>query len=82
MTVYLVVVEDRHFDVDVLPFSTLDAALAAAEHEVDRLCRHPENIERLGPNTADEDWYLQIVYSCEGDSVSVISREVKATADA
>jgi hypothetical protein len=73
-TIWIVVIEDRHADVDVLPFSTMPAAIEQARREV-RDARDMEEIE-LTDSMAADGWVLLIEYGLEGDSVRVVEREL------
>lgn len=77
--IYLVIIEDRHIDVEVLPFTSLEAAIETAKTEVRALARHEEDIEWGEPMSEAaiaDGWCWRVAYSCEGDSVRVIRREL------
>jgi hypothetical protein len=73
-TIWITIIEDRHADVDVLPFSTMPAAIERAMREV-RDVRDMEEIE-LTDSMAADGWVLLIEYGLEGDSVRVVEREL------
>lgn len=85
---YIVIVEDRHEDVEALPFSTEERAIKAArEHagdmalpdDVDPECvDHVPGEQELTPDMRKDGWVLYLVYSIEGDSVHVVRRTVDA----
>lgn len=69
---YLVVIEDRHCDVDVEPFEDKEKAISRAKFLAKKYCRYDEDFEEN-----QYDGYLYYAnYSCESDSVSVIERSV------
>lgn len=80
MKVYLVIVNDRHLDLDVLPFAALEPALEFAEEEMLNIVAHPDSIMwgvQYTEDTVDGDgeyWYVG--YEPERDYVRVIGREV------
>lgn len=67
---WIVIVEDRHSDVDALPFSTEAEAVAKARDSV------PEDAEeeRLNEAMLRDGWVLFLSYGPEGDSVRVVKR--------
>jgi len=70
---YIVVIEDRHVDVEVLIFNDKDKAIAKGRELAKEYCRHQEDYE-------EEDlpvWLFYARYSCEDDCVSV--REVQVS---
>lgn len=76
MTIWIVIIEDRHADVDVLPFSSMPTAVQRARHEVPD-ARDVEEIE-LTEGMARDGWVLCLEYGLEGDSVRVVEREIDA----
>ena len=80
MKVYLVIANDRHVDLDVLPFTSLDAAFVAAEREMLDIVAHHDSIEWGAKKTEEtvgkdgEYWYIG--YEPESDYVRVIGRDV------
>lgn len=74
--IWVVLVEDRHTDVDALPFSSEEAAVAEAQAQVD--ARHSEDIEviELTDRMIGDGWVFNVIYSCEGDNVRVVKREL------
>lgn len=71
--IYIVIVEDRHTDVEVIPFASKDAAILVARSLAKQYCRHEEDYEEC-----DIKGYLfNAVYSCEGDSITVIAKELR-----
>jgi hypothetical protein len=80
--VWVVLVEDRHTDVDALPFSTEEGALAEARAQVIANARHPEDIDwdaGLTQGMIGAGWVLYVPYSCESDTVRVVKRELDRT---
>lgn len=71
MKVYLVIIEDRHADVEVRPFYDADKAVAKARElakEYDRFGDYEES--------QIADWLFYASYSCEGDCVRVVEAEI------
>lgn len=67
---WVVIVEDRHSDVDAVPFTTEAAAFAAPRGAVpDDAAEEPLNdaMRRSG-------WVLYLPYGTEGDCVRVVKR--------
>jgi hypothetical protein len=70
-TIYLAVVNDRHTDTEVEPFTTAEAAIGYAR-------------ARAAENSADgryeeaeiRGWLFYARYSVEGDSVWVVAKEL------
>ena len=79
--IYLVITEDRHADTEVTPFADEAEALAFAEQEVAGNARHPEGIgpedRELNAAMQEDGWLWYCCYSVEGDSVRVVSRELR-----
>jgi hypothetical protein len=73
---WIVLVEDRHSDVDALPFSTEEEAIAKARDLV------PEDAEEEELTTAArrDDWVLLLSYGTEDDCVRVVKRTMDDTA--
>jgi len=68
--IWIVLIEDRHADVEALPFSTAEAAFAKARDSV------PESAEEdpLTPGMRRAGWVLLLSYGAEGDCVRVVKR--------
>jgi hypothetical protein len=80
--IWIVLVEDRHADVEAFPFSTEERAIAYAREQVQENARHPESIseEELTPAMREDGWVFFMTYSTEGDCVRVVKRSVDAEA--
>lgn len=78
--VWIVIVEDRHIDVDAFPFSGEQRAAEFAREQVRANAAHPEYVseQELTPAMRDDGWVLLIEYGTEGDCVRVIKRTVDA----
>lgn len=74
MRVYIVITEDRHFDIRAVPFFSEDKAVAFARKTAKDLCRHEDCYEE---DLELENWPFYAKYSAEGDSVHVIVEEVR-----
>jgi hypothetical protein len=78
--IYIVIIEDRHADTEAVPFTDEDAAVAHAEEYVAGCDPDPEDIEReLNDAMRRVGWVWYCGYSCEGDSVRVVRRELRGT---
>jgi hypothetical protein len=76
--IWIVIIEDRHADVDAYPFSTEEAAITAAQKAVTDGARHPEDKDEwdteLNAAMLVDGWVFYTRYSSEGDCVRVIKR--------
>ncbi len=72
MNVYLVILEDRHTDVQVEVFATKDAALARASQIVEEYEYTPPD-----PDRPVEGWPFHATLSGEGDRVRVEKAKVQ-----
>lgn len=69
---FVVIIEDRHADVEVELWTSKAKAVARAHQLANGNATHPEQIEA---QTAD--WcVLYLRYSYEGDCITVVEREV------
>lgn len=76
--IYIIVVEDGHADVDVIPYYGREEAIAQARKLVNDYCRYPEDIEEsLTVRMAQQGWIYYCVYSGDGDSVRVIEETIR-----
>ena len=78
--VYVVLINDRHCDDDVEIFANPVDAIDYAEKEVrEGAGKYPEDIEihELTAGMLADGWVFYGVYSCEGDSVRVMKRQVQ-----
>ena len=77
--VWVVLIEDRHADVEAFPFSTEDAAVTAARRAVADNARHPEDMDgdgELNEAMRKDGWVLYLPYGTEGDCVRVVKRRM------
>ena len=77
--VWVVLIEDRHFDTEALPFSTEDAATAAARDAATQNARDPGDVDRgaeLNEAMRGDGWVLYLPYGTEGDCVRVVKRRM------
>jgi hypothetical protein len=70
---YIVLIEDRHADVDVELFQNIAPALARAKFLANEYARDPDDVEVV------ENKYCvrRYEYSCEGDAVTILDRVIK-----
>lgn len=69
MTLFAIVIEDRHADVEVEVWADEQQAITRARQIARDYCRHPEDYEEQDI----KGWSFYARYSCESDSVSVRS---------
>ena len=77
--VWIVLVEERHADVEALPFSTLVQAVAAAQEQARAGARVPGDVvwdAGLNDDMRRDGWVLYLPYGTEGDCVRVVKRPV------
>ena len=77
MDTWIVLVEDRHTDVDAQPFSSEERAAGYARRQVEALAFRPESVDwdaEITPRAAADGVVLLVTYGTEGDCVSVIKR--------
>lgn len=72
MIVYIAIVEDRHTDVEVYPFSIAEAAIYFARATAYQNARTPADVEE----TPIDGWLYHATYSVEGDSVRVVAKDL------
>lgn len=71
MDVWIVLVEDRHADVEAFPFSSEEMAFTYARDEVPDDARDGEE---LNDAMRRSGWALYLPYGSEGDHVRVVKR--------
>ena len=81
--VWIVLVEDRHTDVNALPFTSEVAALEAAHAQAEANAVYVGTVREGELNQAmiDDGWVLWLEYGTEGDSVRVIRRQLDAVGE-
>jgi hypothetical protein len=72
VTIYIVILQERHIDVDALPFSTKEAANSYARELAEFYARGPGDIEESPGELYHAGW------GPEGDCVGVVKRELDA----
>ena len=75
MEIYIVVVEDRHSNVGVIPFYNREAAIDRAREIAKGYCSFLEDYEENNYG----GFIFHATYSCEGDSVSVSPVVIRGT---
>ena len=83
MMIYLVIIEDRHMDTEVLLFSTLEMAMANAQQYLETFPNRAESVRPEDARMSEEDlaeagWLFFECYSTEGDCVRIMPRELDA----
>ncbi len=71
--IYIVIVEDRHTDVKVVPFENKDHAIGVARSLAKQYCKFETDYEE----SDIKGCLFNAVYSCEGDCVSVVARKLE-----
>lgn len=74
MKCYVILIQDRHVDTDVEVWLEPSKAIDRARYLVGKYARHPEDIEE---KPSCEYYLFRINYSCEGDSITVLEREMQ-----
>lgn len=74
MDTWIVLVEDRHSDVDARPFSSEERAITYARSQAP----DGDTPEPLTDGMIRDDWVLYIPYGTEGDCVRVVKRTMDA----
>ena len=78
MRIYIVIIEDRHSDMEVLPFSSADDAVKFAKKTARAYCRHGKVVAGLNDAMKKDGWLYYGQYSCENDNVRVLERVLDA----
>lgn len=78
MKIFQVMVEDRHTDVEALPFTTADAAIEYARNLYKTEYAHPayDNDDEIGELPPPDGWLYYVRCSHEGDSIWVIEQQL------
>jgi hypothetical protein len=74
MKIYCVIIEDRHADVMVYPFTDPEVAISEARRIAKDFCRHEEDYQELDVGRA-AGWLFYAVYSGD-DHVRVVTTEL------
>lgn len=72
---FLVIIEDRHTDVAVHPFSDAGVAIEEAKRVAKELGHEHDHYEEHDYGK-DAGWLFHANYSCEDDSVRVVEAEL------
>lgn len=75
-TVYIVIIEDRHIDVDTQPYRDRDTALTEARRLAGEYARTAADVQEITPAMADDQWIYFATYGGEDDCVRVVQREL------
>ena len=76
--IWIVLIEDRHSDVDALPFSSEERAVEYARKQAPD-GRH-DGSEPLNDAMRRDGWVFYLPYGSEGDHVRVVKRTMDAPA--
>ena len=72
---FVVIIKDRHADVDAEAFDNPEDAIAYAKRMVNMMCRHKEDIEEeLNEAMIRGGWIYYCRYSCESDCVYAMKK--------
>lgn len=77
--VWIVLIEDRHADVEAHPFSTEVAALEAAGKMATEYAYEPGDVNwdaELNQGMRNSGWVMYLPYGPEGDCVRVVKRQM------
>jgi hypothetical protein len=79
MIVYLVIIEDRHSDVDIEVWLDETKAIERGKSlALEYANGNPNELEEyLTTPMIESGWLYNVTYSCEGDSISVQKKETK-----
>jgi hypothetical protein len=74
----IVIINDRHCDTEALPFADPKKAVEYAEARTKEYCRYPEDLDvQLNEHMVRDNWIYHAIYSCEGDSITVLLRDLQ-----
>jgi hypothetical protein len=73
MKIYNILINDRHADIELMPYKNKDKAIAKARQLARKYCVFKEDYEEYIPNG---NWIFNAKYSCESDFVAVIEDEL------
>jgi hypothetical protein len=78
MDIWIVIIADRHFDIDAKPFTREEDAIAAAREAAAGIASRPGDVvdEPLGIDARDDGWVLYLPIGHEGDHVIVVKRQM------
>lgn len=74
MTIWILIIEDRHIEPDARPYSRMDLAIEAARQWASDL-PNVTDVE-LDEDMIRDGWVYCLEYGTEGDSVRVVEREL------
>ena len=74
MMVYVAIIHDRHAEPDAEVFTTADAAITYARTWAQEHAHFPDDFEEHDV----KEWLYYADYSCEGDSVWVLEKNIDA----
>jgi hypothetical protein len=77
MKVYVFIQEDRHYDTEVEVYLSKSEAITKAKEEVLKASRGEEVDENLNRAMIGAGWCYNVIYSCEGDAVRVVEKEIQ-----
>ena len=72
MELYIVIVEDRYSDVEAMPYTSKEKAVEVAKSLAKKYCRHQDDYQEHDYGK-DSGWLFYANYSCESDSVRVVT---------
>lgn len=74
---FVIIIEDRHSDVDVEVHDNEDRAVGRAKRLATEYCRHAEDLQDgLTDGMKKAGWVYYCRYSCESDSVRVVKAKL------
>ena len=76
MKCFVAILEDRHIDTEVVVFLDASKAIQWAKKAATEGSRGGEIEEHLTDAMVRDGWVYNCVYSCEGDAVRVVAKQV------
>lgn len=75
MKIYILICEDRHDDTEVIPFLHPIKAISKAREMARDYANTEDDYEEYDCEGCG-DWIFRANYSCEGDSITVVTTEL------
>lgn len=76
--IYVVIIKDRHSDVEAIPFYNKEEAIDYAVNLVRNYAVNPLDIDdTLNTSMKKAGWVYHATYSCEGDYISVREEKIR-----
>lgn len=69
---FVVLIEDRHVDINVELFEELDDAILYAKETANEYCQNKEDYKEIKIDTC----LFYVEFSCEGDNIHIIEKNI------